>query len=41
MAAHNDMKSAEKTYTGFISMFKWGAIAAAFIAAFVVFLLAR
>jgi hypothetical protein len=39
MAAHNDIKSAEKTYASFINMFKYGAIAVAVIAAFVIFLI--
>jgi hypothetical protein len=39
--ASQDMRPAEKTYAGFISMFKYGTIAAALVAAFVVFLLAR
>jgi len=39
--ASQDMRAAEKTYAGFISMFKYGALAVALIVAFVVFLLVR
>jgi hypothetical protein len=39
--ASNDIRPAQKTYAGFISMFKYGTIACALIVAFVVFLLAR
>jgi hypothetical protein len=41
MASGNDMKMAESTYGGFISMVKWGTVACALIAAFVVFLISR
>jgi hypothetical protein len=37
--ATNDIKSAQKTYAGFIDMFKYGAIAVAVIVAFVIFLI--
>ena len=40
MASGNDMKSAERTYTGFIGMVKWGAVACAAIVIFVVLLIA-
>jgi hypothetical protein len=40
MAAQHDMKSARTTYEGFLGVFKWGAIACALIAAFVVYLIA-
>jgi hypothetical protein len=39
MTTHNDIKSAQKTYAGFLEMFKYGAIAVAVIVAFVVFLI--
>ena len=39
MASGNDMKAANETYAGFITMFKWGAIAVAIIAAIVVALI--
>jgi hypothetical protein len=40
MASGNDMKAANETYAGFITMFKYGAIAVACIAVFVVGLIA-
>ena len=40
MASGNDMKAASETYSGFISMFKWGAIVVAVIVAGVVALIA-
>lgn len=40
MASGNDMKAANETYAGFITMFKYGAIAVAVIAIFVVGLIA-
>jgi hypothetical protein len=40
MASGNDMKAANETYAGFIRMFKYGAITVAFIAVFVVGLIA-
>jgi Bacterial aa3 type cytochrome c oxidase subunit IV len=39
MTTHNDIKSAEKTYAGFLDMFKYGAMAVAVIVAFVIFLI--
>jgi hypothetical protein len=36
MASGNDMKAANETYSGFISMIKWGAIGAAIITIIVV-----
>ena len=36
MASGNDMKAAEATYEGFITMLKYGSIAVAVIAAIVV-----
>ncbi|WP_254514734.1 aa3-type cytochrome c oxidase subunit IV [Novosphingobium sp. G106] len=40
MASGNDMKAANETYAGFINMIKYGAIAVAIIAVFVVGLIA-
>lgn len=40
MASGNDMKAANETYAGFINMIKYGAIAVAIIAIFVVGLIA-
>ena len=40
MASGNDMKAANETYEGFISMAKWGSIAVALIVIFVVGLIA-
>jgi hypothetical protein len=40
MASGNDMKAANETYAGFITMFKYGAIAVAVVAIFVVGLIA-
>ena len=40
MASGNDMKAANETYSGFINMVKYGAIAVAIIAIFVVGLIA-
>ena len=40
MASGNDMKAANETYAGFINMFKWGAIAVAIVAIFVVGMIA-
>ena len=39
MSSGNDMKSANETYGGFTSLVKWGTIACAIIAAFVVFII--
>jgi hypothetical protein len=36
MASGHDMKAANETYAGFISMFKYGAIAVAIIAIIVI-----
>jgi Bacterial aa3 type cytochrome c oxidase subunit IV len=39
--AHNqDLGPAKETYSGFISLFKWGALAVAIVAALVVFIIA-
>ena len=40
MASGNDMNAANETYAGFTNMVKWGAIAVAIIAMFVVGLIA-
>lgn len=40
MASGNDIKAAEETYTGFISMVKWGSIVTAICVAIVVVLIA-
>lgn len=40
MASANDIKSATETYGGFITLFKWGAVATAIIVATVVALIA-
>ena len=40
MASGNDMKAANETYEGFITMFKYGALAVAFVVIFVVGLIA-
>jgi len=39
--AHNqDLGPAKETYTGFITLFKWGAIVAALVTALVVLIIA-
>lgn len=40
MASANDMKAAEKTYSGFISLLKWTVPIVSLIALFVVILIA-
>lgn len=40
MASGNDMRAARDTYEGFTVLVKWGTIATALVAAFVVFLIA-
>lgn len=40
MAGAGDFKAHERTYTGFLGLLKWGTIASAIVAAFVVYLLA-
>jgi hypothetical protein len=40
MAHNNDLKSHEHTYVRMMSMFKWGTIAVALIAALVIWLIA-
>jgi len=39
MASGNDMKMAENTYSGFISLMKWGTILSVIVAAIVVLLI--
>lgn len=36
MASGNDMRAANNTYGGFLTMFKWGAVAVALVTAFVI-----
>jgi hypothetical protein len=40
MASGNDMKAANETYAGFITLFKYGSVAVAIVAIFVVGLIA-
>ncbi|HEX7742528.1 MAG TPA: aa3-type cytochrome c oxidase subunit IV [Sphingobium sp.] len=40
MASEGNMESASQTYSGFVSMVKWGTIACAILAAIVVVLIA-
>ena len=39
MASGNDMKAAESTYGGFLTMFKWGSIVTALVAVVVISLI--
>ena len=41
MASGNDIETHKGTYTGFIGMAKWGMIACAVIAAFVVYMISK
>ena len=41
MASGNDQKAHESTYTGFIGMVKWGVIATALVAVFVIFMITK
>lgn len=41
MADGNDLKAHEGTYTGFLGMAKWGVIAVALVAAFVIFMISK
>ena len=41
MASGNDNKAHESTYTGFIGMVKWGVIATALVAVFVIFMITK
>ncbi|WP_296677628.1 aa3-type cytochrome c oxidase subunit IV [Novosphingobium sp.] len=40
MATGNDIKAHTSTYSGFLGMLKWGAIATVLITAFVILLIA-
>ncbi|MGD9809835.1 MAG: aa3-type cytochrome c oxidase subunit IV [Sphingobium sp.] len=40
MTSHNDMKMAENTYSGFISLIKWGTILSAAVAVLVILIIA-
>lgn len=40
MAAQSNMKAAEQTYTSFIGLMKWGAVACALVTALVIALIA-
>ena len=40
MASGNDIKAAESTYSGFVSLLKWGSVASALVAALVIILIA-
>lgn len=39
MAEHQDMTAAKETYSGFLSLFKWGTIASVIATAIVVLIL--
>lgn len=39
MISHNNMDMAERTYTGFIGLVKWGTIASVAVAALVIVLI--
>tara|TARA_R110000782_G_scaffold78276_8_gene155494 strand:- start:155459 stop:155581 length:123 start_codon:yes stop_codon:yes gene_type:complete len=39
MASQNDMKMAESTYSGFVSLIKWGTIISVIVAAVVVLII--
>ena len=41
MASGNDEKAHESTYSGFIGMVKWGVIATALVAVFVIFMITK
>ena len=41
MADDGNIRAHEQTYTGFLSLLKWGTIGVAIIAAFVVFLISK
>ena len=41
MASGNDQKTHESTYSGFIGMVKWGVIATALVAVFVIFMITK
>jgi hypothetical protein len=39
MASGNDLKAAESTYSGFITMLKWGSVAVVLVVALVITLI--
>lgn len=41
MASGNDMNAHESTYTGFVGLVKFGIIATALVAAFVIFMISK
>ena len=41
MASGTDQKAHESTYSGFIGMVKWGVIATALVAVFVIFMITK
>ncbi|HET9628294.1 MAG TPA: aa3-type cytochrome c oxidase subunit IV [Novosphingobium sp.] len=41
MASSHDIKSSQQTYSGFLTMAKWGTVACLLVAAVVVFLITR
>lgn len=41
MASGNDMKAAESTYGGFLTMLKWGSIVTALVAVLVISLISH
>jgi hypothetical protein len=41
MASGNDMKAHAATYEGFLALAKWGSIAVALVAAFVIYMITR
>ncbi len=41
MADHQDMQAANETYTGFLSLFKWGTILSVIAAALVIVIIAN
>ncbi|MEQ1549634.1 aa3-type cytochrome c oxidase subunit IV [Sphingorhabdus sp.] len=40
MAGNQDMRAASETYSGFLSLLKWGTIVSVAVAAFVVLIIA-
>ncbi|MFO1254207.1 MAG: aa3-type cytochrome c oxidase subunit IV [Sphingomonadaceae bacterium] len=41
MASGNDMKAHTATYEGFLSLAKWGIIAAALVTAFIIYMISK
>jgi len=39
MASGNDMRAANNTYSSFLTMFKWGAIATVLVTVFVILMI--